>query len=243
MAKKTDGEAGRPEQVEKENENRAIAPQGDNRNTATLSAQRELDRIAEEVQRCQKCDLYIGAKQGVSGTGNPLAEVMLVGEAPSAYDDKRGYPFSGPSGQFLDELLELAGLSRTEVFLTNMVRHRVPDSRELLAGEIAACSDYLTRQIAVIDPLVIVALGRGALARFLPKTKISRVHGQAKVAGGRVVVAMYNPAAALHREELRETVVHDFTHALPAALAEARRLAASRPRSQHDDQPVQQSLF
>jgi uracil-DNA glycosylase family 4 len=238
MAKKADGEA----EFEKENENREIAPPGDNRDTARLSAQQELDRIAEEVQRCQRCDLHIGAKQGVPGTGNPLAEVMLVGEAPSAYDDRRGYPFSGPSGQFLDELLELAGLSRAEVFLTNMVRHRVPDSRELLAGEIAACADYLTRQIAVIDPLVIVALGRGALARFLPKTKISRVHGQAKVAGGRVVVAMYNPAAALHREELHETVINDFKQSLPAALAEARRLAASRPRP-HDDQPVQQSLF
>jgi DNA polymerase len=236
MAKKADGKA----KFEKENEPREIAPSEDIRESARLAAQQELDRIAEEVQRCQRCDLYIGAKQGVPGTGNPLAEVMLVGEAPSAYDDRRGYPFSGPSGQFLDELLELAGLSRAEVFLTNMVRHRVPDSRELLAGEIAACADYLTRQIATIDPLVIVALGRGALTRFLPKTKISRVHGQAKVAGGRVVVAMYNPAAALHREELRDTVVQDFTHAVPAALAEARRLAASRPR---DDQPVQPSLF
>src|SRR5215475_8750429 len=126
-------------------------------NDVTLTeAQRQLDLIAAEVQRCQRCDLYVGAHQGVPGTGNPLAEVMLVGEAPSAYDDRRGYPFSGPSGQFLDELLELAGLTRAEVFLTNMVRHRVPDNRELLAGEIAACADYLTRQIAVIDPLVIV---------------------------------------------------------------------------------------
>jgi len=237
MTKKADGEASRDQ-----DETREIGTKGDERDTARLSAQQELDRIAEEVRRCQRCDLYVGAKQAVPGTGNPLAEVMLVGEAPSAYDDRRGYPFSGPSGQFLDELLELAGLTRAEVFLTNMVRHRVPDSRELLAGEIAACADYLTRQIAAIDPLVIVALGRGALSRFLPKTKISRVHGQAKVAGGRIVVAMYNPAAALHREELRETVIDDFKRALPAALAEARRLSASRPRP-HDDQPVQQSLF
>jgi uracil-DNA glycosylase len=206
-------------------------------------AQQELDRIAEEVQRCQRCDLYVGATQAVPGSGNPLAEVMLVGEAPSAYDDRRGYPFSGPSGQFLDELLEMAGLSRTEVYLTNMVRHRVPDSRELLAGEIAACADYLTRQITAIDPLLIVALGRGALARFLPGTKISRVHGQAKVVGGRVVVAMYNPAAALHREELRETVISDFKLTLPAALAEARRLAASSSSRPPDDQPQQPSLF
>ena len=212
-------------------------------------ARRQLDVIAAEVQQCQRCDLHVGAQQAVPGAGNPQAEVMLVGEAPSAYDDRRGYPFSGPSGQFLDELLALAGLDRESVYLTNMVRHRVPDSRELLPGEIAACAGYLTRQIAAVDPLVIVALGRGALARFLPNAKISRVHGQVKVSGGRVIVAMYNPAAALHREELRQTVVDDFARALPAALAEARRLAAegklgsSADIPTDDDHPQQMTLF
>ena len=214
--------------------------------------QRQLDQIAAEVQVCQRCDLYIGAQKPVPGSGDPLAEVMLVGEAPSAYDDRRGYPFSGPSGQFLDELLTLAGLSRSDVFLTNMVRHRVPESRQLLPGELAACADYLNRQISAIDPLVIVALGRGALARFLPRAKISSVHGQAKLSSGRIIVAMFNPAAALHREELRQTVVDDFTHALPAALIEARRLAAegkigSTPAasasSDDNDNPQQLSLF
>jgi len=213
--------------------------------------QRQLDQIAAEVQVCQRCDLYVGAHQGVPGAGNPLAEAMLVGEAPSAFDDRRGYPFSGPSGQFLDELLELAGTSRSDVFLTNMVRHRVPESRQLLPGELAACADYLNRQISAIDPLVIVALGRGALARFLPRAKITSVHGQAKLSSGRIVVAMFNPAAALHREELRQTVMDDFAHALPAALAEARRLAAegkigspaASPSSDEDDNPQQLSLF
>ncbi|MGO8950862.1 MAG: uracil-DNA glycosylase [Ktedonobacterales bacterium] len=214
-------------------------------------AQRQLDVIAEEVKRCQRCDLYIGARQAVPGSGNPRAEVMLVGEAPSAYDDRRGYPFSGPSGKFLDELLEMAGLNREAIYLTNMVRHRVPGSRELTPAEIGACAGYLTRQIAAIDPLVLVALGRGALARLLPGAKISSIHGQAKVSRGRIVVAMYNPAAALHREELRETVVSDFKHALPAALAEAHRLAAlgkigslaeSSTDSSRED-PQQLSLF
>ncbi len=215
------------------------------------TTQEHLARIADEVQRCQRCDLYMGARRAVPGTGNPLAEVMLVGEAPSASDDHKGYPFSGPSGAFLDELLEMAGLSREGVYLTNLVRHRVPGSRELLPGEIAACADYLTRQIAAIDPLVIVALGRGALARFLPGAKISSVHGQAKLAHGRIVVAMYNPAAALHREELRDTVVGDFRQALPAALVEAHRLAAEGKIGPHagtsssssPDDPQQLSLF
>lgn len=207
-----------------------------------------LEKVAAEVQVCTRCDLYQGARQGVPGSGNPHAEVFLVGEAPSQYDDRRGYPFSGPSGVFLDELLTLAGLTRADVYLTNLVKHRVPDSRELLPGEIAACAGYLTRQIALVNPKVIVALGRGALARFQPRATISRVHGQAKLMGGRIVVAMYNPAAALHREELRATVVADFQRALPAALAEARRLAAEGKLAtgggaQNEEPPQQMSLF
>lgn len=207
-----------------------------------------LEAVAAEVRVCTRCDLYQGARLGVPGDGDPHAEVMLVGEAPSQYDDRRGYPFSGPSGIFLDELLALAGLTRSGVYLTNLVRHRVPGSRELLPGEIAACSGYLTRQIALVNPRVIVALGRGALARFQPAARISRVHGQAKLVGGRIVVAMYNPAAALHREELRQTVVADFQRALPAAIAEARRLAAegklTTPPGAPDSEPPQQmALF
>jgi DNA polymerase len=211
-----------------------------------MAAEQDLQNVAAEVRDCRKCDLYVGARNGVPGIGNPQAEVFFVGEAPSYFDDRRGYPFSGPSGDFLDELLAFAGLKRSEIYLTNLVKHRVPDSRELRPDEIAACADYLTRQIAAVNPRVIVALGRGALARFLPGAKISGVHGQAKVVNGRVVVAMYNPAAALHQEALRETVVADFTRALPAAIAEARRLAAEGKLGQPtpDEPPPQQlSLF
>lgn len=211
-----------------------------------MEAEEALAEIAAEVRTCTKCDLHIGAHNGVPGSGNPHAEVFLVGEAPSAYDDRRGVPFSGPSGAFLDELLALAGLHRAEVFLTNLVRHRVPDGRALRPDEIAACRDYLSRQIAAVNPLVIVALGRGAAARFLPGVHISQDHGQAKVAGGRIVVAMYNPAAALHREELRQTVMNDFERALPAAIAEARRLAAegklARPEATRPEEPPPEQL-
>jgi uracil-DNA glycosylase family 4 len=211
-----------------------------------METEEALAEIAAEVRTCTKCDLHIGAHNGVPGSGNPHAEVFLVGEAPSAYDDRRGVPFSGPSGAFLDELLALAGLHRAEVFLTNLVRHRVPDGRALRPDEIAACRDYLSRQIAAVNPLVIVALGRGAAARFLPGVHISQDHGQAKVAGGRIVVAMYNPAAALHREELRQTVMNDFERALPAAIAEARRLAAegklARPEATRPEEPPPEQL-
>jgi len=211
-----------------------------------MAADDELQAVAAQTRDCRKCDLYVGAHNAVPGIGNRQAEIFIVGEAPSAYDDRRGYPFSGPSGDLLDELLALAGLSRADVYLTNLVKHRVPDSRELRPDEIAACADYLTRQIAAVNPRVIVALGRGALGRFLPGTKISQVHGQARVVNGRVVVAMYNPAAALHQEALRQTVVSDFTHALPAAIAEARRLATEGKLGQPtpDEPPPQQmSLF
>lgn len=203
----------------------------------------ELSHIADEVARCQACDLHLGARLAVPGSGDPHAEVMLIGEAPSAYDDRSGRPFSGPTGVFLDELLALAGMSRAEVFLTNVVKHRLPAGQELSPAQIAACAPYLTRQIAAVDPIMIVTLGRYALARFLPKARISAIHGQARLHSGRVLLALYNPAAALHREELRETVVQDFTHALPLALAEARRIAGEgRPRGDEPG-PQQMSLF
>lgn len=207
-----------------------------------------LATVAQEIHDCARCELYKGTTQGIPGAGNPHAEVMFIGEAPSAFDDKRGYPFSGPTGPFLDELLRLAQLQRGEIYLTNIVKHWVREGRSPLPAEIAACAPYLTRQIEAVDPLLICTLGRFALARFFPKGTITALHGQAKIVGGRVILAMYNPAAALHRAELRQTVVDDFTHALPAALVEARRLAAEgklgRSVANADDEPPQQmTLF
>ena len=204
-----------------------------------------LEEIAAEVRECTKCALHVGARNAVPGQGDPHAEVMLIGEAPSLYDDRSGQPFSGPSGTFLDELLGMVGLDRSRVYLTNMVLHRVPDGRALEPGEIAACTDHLTRLIAAVDPRVIVAMGSPAVARFFPGAKVSRVHGQVKRSGRRIVVAMYNPAAALHREELRQAVVSDFQRCIPQALAEAQRLgvggAAGAPS---DEEPPQQlTLF
>jgi DNA polymerase len=214
-----------------------------------MTPEEALSEVAAEVNVCTRCDLHIGAKHGVPGEGNPHAEVMLIGEAPSHVDDRRGAPFSGPSGVFLNELLAVAGLSRSEVYLTNIVKHRSPESRPLAPDEVTACAPFLARQIEAVNPLVIVALGRGAAARFFLRPQITKIHGQAKQVDGRIVVAMYNPAAALHQEHLRETVVDDFRRALPAALAEARRLAAEgklgrEGRSTTEEEPPQQlSLF
>jgi DNA polymerase len=206
----------------------------------------QLPAIARAVQSCTNCPLHEGARQGVPGSGDPHAALMFIGEAPSLYDDKSGDPFSGPTGVFLDELLALVGLERGQVFLTNVVKHRLPANRELELDEIAACADYLTRQIAAINPRVIVTLGRYAMARYFPKAKISKMHGTLKTMGGRVILVLYNPAAALHQVALRQTVIDDFLRGVPAALAAAERLATAgtvNPTDPSDEPPAQLSLF
>jgi DNA polymerase len=169
---------------------------------------------------------------------------MFIGEAPGYREDQQGRPFVGPAGQFLNELLATVGLDRKTVFIANVVKHRPPDNRDPLPEEMAACADYLDRQIAAINPKVIVTLGRYSMAKFFPGAKISAIHGQAKKVGGRIVVAMFHPAAALHQQSLRQTVIDDFTHAIPAALAEAARMEPPMPEDDDDDAPPEQlSLF
>ena len=218
-----------------------------------MAAEEALEEIAAEVRVCTKCDLCLNTKNGVPGEGSPHAEVLFIGEAPGFHEDRQGRPFVGPAGQFLNELLGSVGLDRSTVFITNVVKHRPPENRDPLPDEIAACSDYLTRQIAALNPKVIVTLGRFSMARFFPGAKISAIHGQAKKIDGRVVVAMYHPAAALHQQTLRQTVIDDFKRAIPPALAEARRLEAEgklgnkdSKGGKNDDEgepPKQLSLF
>jgi DNA polymerase len=185
-----------------------------------------LEQVAAEVRACTNCVLHVGTKNGVPGEGNPQAEVMLIGEGPGFNEDRLGRPFVGQAGGFLNELLEAAGLKRDEVFITNVVKHRPPENRDPLPEEIKACSDYLTRQIAAINPKVIVTLGRFSMARFIQGASISKIHGQYKVLDRRVVVTMYHPAAALHQQTLRTVALEDFRTAVPAALKLARELAA-----------------
>jgi uracil-DNA glycosylase family 4 len=215
-----------------------------------MVAEDALAQVAAEVRVCTKCDLYLNTKNGVPGAGDPTAEIMFIGEGPGYHEDRQGRPFVGPAGAFLNELLASIGLDRSSVFITNVVKHRPPENRDPLPEEMTACSGYLDRQIAAIDPKVIVTLGRYSMAKFFPGVKISAIHGQAKLVNGRIVVAMYHPAAALHQATLKQTVVDDFKRAIPAALAEAKRLAAEgklgakKDGTDDDDQPPQQmSLF
>lgn len=179
-----------------------------------------LQQIHEEVQICTKCGLYFSRKHGVSGAGPADAEIMFIGEAPGFHENETGVPFVGGSGRFLDELLEGIGLKREEVFIGNVVKCRPPSNRDPLANELVACEPYLDRQIAVINPRVIVTLGRFSMAKFLPNAKISEIHGQAMRVKGRLIVAMYHPAAALHQRSLRSTLETDFAK-LPELIAQA----------------------
>jgi uracil-DNA glycosylase family 4 len=180
-----------------------------------------LAEIAAEVRACTRCPLHRGRTQAVPGEGNPLSDVLLVGEGPGAREDATGRPFVGPAGQLLNELLQSIGWAREDVFIANVVKCRPPGNRDPEPDEIAACAGFLDRQERVLDPAVIVTLGRHSLRRYLPEARISAVHGSLRRTGGRFVFPMYHPAAALHQASLRETLFADM-RGLPAALLAAR---------------------
>jgi DNA polymerase len=161
--------------------------------------------------------------KAVPGEGPAHADIMFIGEGPGFHENQQGRPFVGAAGQFLDELLNLIGLKREQVFICNVVKCRPPGNRDPLPEEIEACKPYLDRQIALIQPKVIVTLGRYSMARVFPNEKISAIHGKPKKVDGIVYVPMFHPAAALHQPSLRRTVEDDFKQ-LPAILAELDRV-------------------
>jgi DNA polymerase len=176
--------------------------------------QGELQKIAQEVEECQQCALYKGANRGVPGEGNPDARIMFIGEGPGYHEDQRGIPFCGAAGKLLDELLLLIELDRKEVFIGNILKHRPPNNRDPIPDEIEACRSWLDKQIEVIQPEIIVTLGRFSMAKFLPNAKISRVHGQPQsieFQGRKIMIMpMYHPAAGLRRGEILEDLKTDF---------------------------------
>ena len=187
-----------------------------------MGSETALATVAAEVRGCQRCPLHRGRTNAVPGEGNPLSDVLLVGEGPGAREDATGRPFVGPAGQLLNELLRSLGWAREDVFIANVVKCRPPGNRDPEPDEIAACSGYLDRQEAALDPAVIVTLGRHSLSRYLPGARISAVHGQLRRSGGSFIFPMYHPAAALHQASLRETLFADI-RGLPAALLAARQ--------------------
>jgi len=173
--------------------------------------------LYEEIADCPRCLLARTRSRTVPGVGPSLADIMFIGEAPGAREDELGQPFVGAAGRFLDDLLAGIGLSRRDVYICNVVKCRPPGNRDPEAEEIEACRPFLDRQIEIVNPRVIVTLGRFSMARWFPGVAISRIHGQPREVDGRTVVPMYHPAAALHRGDLRTVIEADFAQ-LPALI-------------------------
>lgn len=172
------------------------------------------------------CSLRHTATQAVPGAGNASAEVLFIGEAPGKNEDLQGVPFVGAAGKFLDEMLDSIGMRRDDIYITNIVKYRPPDNRDPLPEEIRGCSEWLHEQIGIIDPLLIVTLGRHAMNHFFPDLRISESHGKAfrtEFPQGRAQVfyALYHPAAALYNGGMRETLKQDFLR-IPALLRKLR---------------------
>ena len=205
-----------------------------------------LDQVAEETAACKKCDLHYSRKNAVPGAGPAKAEIMFIGEGPGFHENEQGLPFVGAAGKFLEELLAGVGLKRSQVYITNVVKCRPPGNRDPMHEELAACDGYLERQIAAINPKVIVTLGRFSMQKFLPHAKISQAHGQAVRIKGRLVVPFYHPAAALHQPSLRPTVEADFVR-LPEWIEKAgdvpEYVEQNNNNGNEEDKPEQLSLF
>lgn len=170
-----------------------------------------LDELAGRAATCTECDLSLSRTRVVFGAGDPRAKVMLVGEAPGFNEDRQGLPFVGAAGQLLTKLLSAAGLDRSQVYITNVVKCRPPDNRDPTSVEVETCHHYLKGQIELIRPQVVCALGNFAAQSLLgKKVGISKVRGKATQVEGYFVLPMFHPAAALHRGDLMSEVEADF---------------------------------
>jgi DNA polymerase len=200
-----------------------------------LAGMRELEI---QVKTCQLCRLAKTRTNAVPGEGYIRTDVMFIGEGPGYHEDKQGRPFVGQAGSFLNELLELAGLQRDRVYITNVVKCRPPNNRDPEPDEKMACAPYLERQIALINPKVIVTLGRHSMGRFFPGERISQIHGTARVVDGRLCVAMYHPAAGLHQASLADIIRDDFRK-LPLFMEETAARLSTLPMPPEPEQRIE----
>lgn len=198
--------------------------------------QQQLDEIREKILRDKVTpQLKETATQLVFGDGNPDADILFIGEAPGKNEDQQGKPFVGAAGKFLNEMLEMVDLKREDVYITNIVKYRPPNNRDPLPDEKAAFLPYLQAQLEVIQPKIVVTLGRHSMNCFLPDLQISKIHGQPKririnmrnqaerIKQGEtgvspesshgvaiVIMPLFHPAAALYNGGMRQTLIDDF---------------------------------
>src|SRR4051812_24349202 len=210
----------------------AVVGSGPHRTTEERRA--ALDAIAAEVRSCTRCGLAAGRTKAVPGEGDADTDVVFVGEGPGFNEDRQGRPFVGRAGDLLVRMLATLGWRREEVFITNIVKCRPPENRDPEPDEIAACEPYLRGQLEILDPALIVTLGRHSLGRFMPGARIGGTHGTvapvdpASGARAATAYALYHPAAALRSTEVERISFQDVA-GIPAALlaAQARRAAAA----------------
>lgn len=180
--------------------------------------QQQLNELQAKILKDNVCeDLAKQATQLVFGDGNPAAEIVFIGEAPGKNEDLQGKPFVGAAGRFLEEMLAMIGLKRGDVYITNIVKYRPPNNRDPYPEEKEAFLPYLQAQLDIIQPLLVVTLGRHSLNCFLPELQISQVHGQPKRKNSQVYLPLFHPAAALYNGAMRQTLIDDFA-AIPAIL-------------------------
>ena len=177
----------------------------------TASKQSELDKLKASIVTDNICpDLAKSATNLVFGDGSPDADIMFIGEAPGKNEDEQGLPFVGAAGQFLNDMLAGINLKRAQVYITNIVKYRPPNNRDPLPDEKLSFLPYLTRQLEIIKPLLVVTLGRHSMECFLPGQQISKIHGQPKRLQGQVYLPLFHPAAALYNGGMRQTLIDDF---------------------------------
>ena len=189
-----------------------------------MDKQALLDGLRQEIVDDKVCaELAAQATNLVIGDGNPDADIVFIGEAPGKSEDEQGLPFVGASGKFLNEMLAQAGLVRSDVYITNIVKYRPPNNRDPLPEEKHEFWPYLMRQLEIINPTVIITLGRHSMECFIPGAKISQQHGHAREVKYHdstfMVIPLYHPAAALYNGGLRQVLIEDFLAAAKLAAS------------------------
>jgi DNA polymerase len=196
-----------------------------------------LSELCQQINTCTQCEvLSKNRTRVVPGEGPQDAEIMFIGEGPGWHEDQQGRPFVGQAGMYLEQLIASINMTREQVYIANVIKCRAPGNRDPLPLEIQNCNHWLQAQIDLIQPKMIVTLGRYSMAKFFPGKTISKIHGTAQKRDGTIYFAMYHPAAALHQQSLRQAIEADMLK-IPSLLAEAEGVTPAGP------QPEQLSMF
>ncbi|MFC2057011.1 uracil-DNA glycosylase [Chloroflexota bacterium] len=190
-----------------------------------------MTELYKEIALCQQCEIAKLRTKVVPGEGTEDADILFIGEAPGWHEDQQGRPFVGSAGKYLDELLASINFKRQQVYIANVIKCRPTANRDPLPLEIRNCREWLERQIELICPKMIVTLGRYSMAMFFPGKSISKVHGTAQKWDNIICYAMYHPAAALHRQSLRQVIETDMLK-IPSLLAQAKNMIETEPEPQ-----------